>query len=152
ASVARHQGWDALMQYAYSEVSLSERGPPSNWHSFNDPSLLATLPAAALLYRRGDVKEASMTYVFAPSSKTLFFRSPSPKDSIALRTAPEVGKLVVALPHVRELPWVKSPNSYPINHVNIKDPSHSALGATDTYSRSDTGELTHDWGNGIYAI
>jgi hypothetical protein len=43
------QGWDALMQFAYSVDPLNSNGGPSAWQSFNDPALLATLPAAALL-------------------------------------------------------------------------------------------------------
>jgi hypothetical protein len=35
-------GWDALMQYAYSQVPLNAAGSPSNWHAFNDPALMAT--------------------------------------------------------------------------------------------------------------
>jgi hypothetical protein len=63
ASSVRYQGWDALMQYAYSQEPLTGPGGASNWEAYNDPSLLATLPAAALLYRRGDVQEAKTTYV-----------------------------------------------------------------------------------------
>ena len=58
AASASLQGWDAMMQYAYSQQALTNAGGPSNWHAFNDPALIATLPAAALLYRRGDVREA----------------------------------------------------------------------------------------------
>ena len=50
ASKAAHQGWDAMMQFAYAQNDLDSVGKPSNWHSHNDPALLASLPAAALLY------------------------------------------------------------------------------------------------------
>ena len=56
AASARYQGWDAVMQYAYAQQAMTNAGSASNWHAFNDPSLIATLPAAALLYRRGDVR------------------------------------------------------------------------------------------------
>ena len=63
AAVASYQGWDAPMQFAYSQEPLNGPGSPSNWQSYNDPALLETLPAAALMFRRGDVAEAKTTYV-----------------------------------------------------------------------------------------
>src|SRR5262249_40598938 len=91
AASASLQGWDALMQYAYTQGPLNDRGVPSNWHAFNDPGLLATLPAAALLYRRQDVREADSTYVYTPSERDLFYRGLSPDNTPALRTAAEKG-------------------------------------------------------------
>jgi len=67
ASSARLQGWDALMQFAYSQQPFAGGGSPSNWDAFNDPSLLATLPAAALLYRRGDVQEGQNHICICPN-------------------------------------------------------------------------------------
>ena len=107
AAAASLQGWDAMMQYAYSQQALSSRGSPSNWHAFNDPALIATLPAAALLYRRGHVQEARTTYVFAPGREQLFNRAISPANSVALRTAAEKGRLVIAMPRTPELPWLE---------------------------------------------
>ena len=73
ASSASLQGWDAVLQYAYAQVPLSSPGYASNWHAFNDPSLMATLPAAALLYRRQDVREADTTMFLLqrPSSSSI---------------------------------------------------------------------------------
>src|SRR5262249_56953045 len=93
ASSPSIQGWDALMQFAYSQQPLTSHGRPSNWDAFNDPALIATLPAAALLYRRHDVREADTTYVFAPTSDQLFNTLISPANSVALRTAAARGKL-----------------------------------------------------------
>ena len=92
AASASLQGWDAVMQYAYSQQPLSNRGSPSNWHAFNDPALIATLPAAALLYRRRHVQEAASTYVFAPGREQLFNQPISPANAVALRTAAEKGQ------------------------------------------------------------
>ena len=112
AGSASLQGWDALMQYAYSQQPTTNPGSPSNWHAFNDPALIATLPAAALLYRRNDIQEASTVYVFSPTREQLFNQVVSPKNAAALRTAAEKGKLMIALPQTRELPWLeKSRNS-----------------------------------------
>ena len=72
AASADLQGWDALMQFAYSQQKLASAGGPGNWDCFNDPGFLATMPAAALLYRRGDVRESATVYAFAPTPAQLF--------------------------------------------------------------------------------
>jgi len=151
ASSARLQGWDALMQFAYSQQPFAGGGSPSNWDAFNDPSLLATLPAAALLYRRGDVQEANITYVFAPTPDQLFNRLTSPTTSVALRTAVEKGKLVVAMPQTRELPWLEK-SQIPPGAQLITDPNQSLIKPDATYAVSDTGELRRDWAQGTYTI
>ena len=120
AGAADLQGWDALMQFAYSQQPLNSRGRAGDWDAFNDPALIATLPAAALLYRRHDAREARTTYVFAPTSTQLFDQLISPDNAVALRTAVEKGRLMIAMPPVRELPWLRpseippTPRSSPI--------------------------------------
>ena len=44
AGAADLQGWDALMQFAYSQQALDHRGRAANWDAYNDPALIATLP------------------------------------------------------------------------------------------------------------
>jgi hypothetical protein len=83
------------MQFAYAVEPLGSNGSPSPWQSFNDPALLATLPAAALLHRHHGVKEVNTVYVFAPTREQLFNQRVSPANSIALRSAAEKGRLVV---------------------------------------------------------
>jgi hypothetical protein len=151
ASSASYQGWDALMQYAYSQQTLASRGLPSNWDAYNDPALIATLPAAALLYRRGDVQEAKTTYVFAPAPDSLFDQLISPKTSVFLRTAVERGKLLVAMPQTKELPWLEK-SQIPTGSQLITDPNQSVISSDATYAVSDTGELRRDWDQGTYTI
>ena len=151
AGSASLQGWDALMQYAYSQVSFADRGGPSNWHAFNDPALLATLPAAALLYRRNDVREARTTYVFAPTPEQLFNHLISPTTSVALRTAAEKGKLTVAMPQTRELPWLEK-SQIPAGAKVMTDPNLSVIDGKASEAVSDTGELRRNWDQGIYTI
>ena len=151
AGAASLQGWDALMQFAYSQEPLNRGGAPSVWQSFNDPGLLATLPAAALLYRRKDVKEADTVYVFAPTAAQLFDRAISPANSIALRSATEKGKLVIALPQTRELPWLEK-SHVPAGAKVITDPDKSVIDAGASEAVSDTGELRRNWEQGIYTI
>ena len=139
------------MQYAYSQQPLDSRGRPSNWQAFNDPALMATLPAAALLYRRGDVRESDTVYAFAPSEAQLFDQPISPDNAVALRTAAEKGKLLMVLPSARELPWIeKSP--IPERATIIADPQRSLIESDAKSVTSDTGELHRDWEDGIFTI
>ena len=151
ASFASLQGWDALMQYAYSQQPTTNAGSPSNWDAFNDPALIATLPAAALLYRRNDVQEASSVYVFAPTREQLFNHVISPKNAVALRTAAEKGKLMIALPQTRELPWLEK-SQIPAGSKLITDPQLALIGVNAHEALSDTGELRRNWEDGVYTI
>jgi hypothetical protein len=151
ASTAKLQGWDALMQYAYSQTPLGGPAGASNWESFNDPGLLATLPAAALLYRRNDVREAQTVYVFAPTTDQLFNQLISPSNSVALRSAVERSKLVIAMPQTVELPWLEK-STIPVEAKIITDPNRSVIETDASEAASDTGELRHNWEQGIYTI
>ncbi|MDH4333602.1 MAG: hypothetical protein OEV89_13660, partial [Desulfobulbaceae bacterium] len=151
AGSASLQGWDALMEYAYSQVPLTSGGNPSNWHAFNDPALLATLPAAALLYRQGHVREATTTTVLALGRDNFFYRTVSAKNSVALRTAAEKGKLLIAMPKTKELPWLE-PSLIPKDATICNDPDKPLLAVQAPEVVSDTGELRRNWDKGIYTI
>lgn len=151
AAMASHQGWRALMHYAYSQESPRDQGSPSNWHSYNDPSLLPMLSAAALMYRRGDVREATTTYVYDPGAEAFFGQATSAGNSPALRTAAEQGKLLIAMPATPQLPWLKR-REPPAGAIIIKDPTRSLLPEGAQEATSDTGELTHNWAKGTYTI
>lgn len=151
AGAADLQGWDALMQFAYSQRPLDQRRRSGNWDAYNDPALIATLPAAALLYRRHDAQEARTTFVFAPTSEQLFDQLISPDNAVALRTAAEKGRLMIALPPVRELPWLM-PSQIPANAKVITDPQQALIANDAKEAVSDTGELTRNWQQGTYTI
>lgn len=152
AGTASHQGWDALMQYAYSQGALTEgKLATGDWHAYNDPGVIATLPAAALLYRRGDVRPAQTRYVFAPSADTLFNRSITPSSSVLLRTAMEKGMLQIAMPQTPQLPWLK-PSVIPPDAQVLRDPDQSLLDANAKQATTDTGEITRNWQQGVYTI
>ena len=152
AGTASHQGWDAIMQYAYSQQAFLEGWRRAdNWNAYNDPAMIATLPAAALLYRREDVRQANTRYVFAPSAETLFNRAITPANSVLLRTAMEKGRLQIALPQTPELPWLQ-PGAVPNDAQVLKDPDQSLLDANASESTSDTGELRRNWQQGLYTI
>jgi hypothetical protein len=151
ASAARLQGWDAVMLYAYAQIPLNDAGTPSNWHAFNDPALIATLPAAALLYRQGHVKESTATYVLAPDEEQLFYQSNSAESSIAARTASERGKLVIVMPKISELPWLTN-GGIPPGATVIHNLNQNMIGVNATETLTDTGEIRRDWSKGIYTI
>jgi hypothetical protein len=151
AASARHQGWSALMQYAYAQVPLQFDGKPSNWHAFNDPAMLASLPAAALLFRQGHVREASSTYVLAPTPAQLFDHPLGAGGTVAMRTAAERGRLVTVLPAVKALPWLQ-PGTAPAGAIRIDDLSTSFIGPDAVDIVSDTGELRRDWSLGLFTI
>lgn len=151
AANANLQGWDALMQYAYSQAAMDSVSVPSNWHAYSDPALIATLPAAALLFRQGHVRESTTTYALVLTPAQLFNQAVSSATSIALRTAAERGKLVIVLPATKELPWLEK-GTVPAGAVVITDPQRSLLPANATVVASDTGELRRNWDAGIYTI
>jgi hypothetical protein len=150
AATAAYQGWDAMMQFAYTQEPTRQNSP-SNWNSYNDPSLMAMMPAAALLYRERHVAEAKTTYVLDLDAETFFGRSVSPSTSVALRTAMERGKVLVAMPHVKELPWLQRAAN-PAGATVMTDPDRSMLPLDATQAVSDSGELTRDWGDGLFTI
>lgn len=151
AGAASHQGWDAMLQYAYTQEASTGPGSASNWHAHNDPALLATLPAAALMYRQGHVREASTTFVFDPGADQLFNQALSPANSAALRTAAEVGKLQVAMPATPALTWLT--RAAPAAGATVlRDPAASVLQPGATEATTDTGEITHNWSKGTYLI
>jgi len=152
AAAAALQGWDALMLFAYSQEAFTEqRSTPSIYHAYNDPALLATLPAAALLYRQGHVRQAATTYVFAPSAAELFQHADSPANSVALRTAAARGRLLIAMPKVPELAWLEA-SAIPAGAKVIRDPREPQIAIDSTEAVSDSGELRRNWDAGVFTI
>lgn len=144
------QGWDAMMQYAHAQASLNSQISPSNWHSANDPSLLVTLPAAALIYRRSDISESKTHYVFAPSSDQLF-RGVSPAKAGVLREASERGKLTLAIPPIRELPWLKA-SKMPQGATVIREAERISAEDTKRSNTADAGQFRRNWDQGTFFI
>jgi hypothetical protein len=152
ASLASLQGWNAVMHYAYSqEPFAADRSTPSIYHAYNDPGMMATLPAAALLYRQGHVREATTIRAFLPGGDALFNKEISANTSIALRTAAELGKLMVVMPGAKELPWLE-PGVVPLGAKIITEPRQSQLDVNATEVVSDTGELRRDWVSGVFTV
>lgn len=151
ASAARHQGWDAVSLYAYAQYPPEGSGRASSWQAFNDPSLVATLPAAALLYRQGHVRESAITYALAPDREQLFFQPNSSYNSVAARTSSELGKLALVMPAIAELPWLEK-GEIPQGSKVVRDLNQRMAGIASNDVTSGTGELRRNWSKGIYTI
>jgi hypothetical protein len=151
AGWASLQGWDAMMLYAYSQAPLDNASGPSNWHAFNDPALIGTLPAAALLYRQGQVQESPVVYAFTPTPDQLFNQALTPGNAAGLRTAAELGKLVIVMPKVKELPWLGQGTPPPGAKI-ITDPAKPLIPDTAEEAVADGGEVRRNWATGIYTV
>ncbi|HEX3847924.1 MAG TPA: hypothetical protein VHV81_11145 [Steroidobacteraceae bacterium] len=152
AAVGAMQGWDALLSFAYAYQPLTgERGEVSPFQQFDDATLLSVLPAAAVLYRQGHVAESRSVYVFEPGASDVFDRVISPATSVALRTASERGKLLIALPAVTQLPWLAA-SPVPAGATILRDSDRTLAPPQGSSIRADSGELEHDWGRGRFTI
>ncbi len=152
ASLASFQGWSALMLYGYAQVSLD--GPPrgNNWSSFTDPALMGAMPAAALLFRRGDVAPARKTARVLVAREDLYGKARTPRNSAALRTLPELHRMVLSLADVPELDWDGPSRPGPGPSFAVKDLDRSFPGKKAGRVVSDTGELVRDWKAGFQSI
>jgi hypothetical protein len=139
------------MQYAYAQEAIGNRATPSIYHAYNDPAMMASMPAAALLYRQAHVRESATTYVFAPGKDQLYAQSISAATSVALRTAAERGRLVIALPQTSELPWLEA-SPVPPGAKVITDPRQAQFNTTAAEVTSDSGELKRNWEQGTFMI
>lgn len=150
-AIAAMQEWSAVMQYAYATAGLGRTEGPGNYSASSDPAFIASLPIAALLYRRGDVRPAEKTYVLDLSPEQVT-STLSPENSRALRTIAETSKLRIGLPAIEALPWLK-PTETPDGAIEITDPQFDAIPAEQTDRVcSDTGEICRNWKSGILTI
>ncbi len=152
AAIASLQGWDALMGYNYAQSPLGVAPKrPTKWDQRVDPAQLGLGPAAALLYRRGDVSVAKETIAITPSVEALWNADASPKTAAALRTAPERSRMVVVLPGHPKLDW-DVPGKAPQGSVAVTDLAQDLLADDATSVRSDTGQIERDWQQGVLRI
>ena len=81
ASIAALQGWDAMMLYGYCQQPLSDKARVTSvWDTFADPAIMASMPAAALLFRNGHVAPAKKEYCLALSRDQMFGPSIRPES------------------------------------------------------------------------
>lgn len=153
AAKGSHQGWDSLLQYAYSQEGMNGGAyiKASNWHSYTDPSLLATMPAAALMFRRGDIKTGITPLLYSPSSDELFNTEITPSQAPAIRTASEIYKVQIAMPSTKELPWLK-PTMPSSSQTSLSNKNTLLINSNQLEATSDTQELTRNWDIGTYQV
>jgi hypothetical protein len=152
ASIAALQGWDALMMYGYTQQVLADQvGLTSVWDTLNDPTMMAMMPAAAMVYRNGHVSTARKHYTFALSPEQLFDTGLRPDTCTAARTLLEQSHFALGIPPIPQLPWLKQRDAPP-NATVIHNPAESFLSADAHSVTSDTGELSRDWEAGTQTI
>ncbi len=152
AALASFQGWDAVMLYGYAQVPLDRVPRPSNWSSFSDPALMGAMPAAALLYRRGDAARAKETARVLVGRDDLYYKARTPVNSAALRTLPEMHRMVLSLADIPELTWDKPSNPEPGPSFAVKNLDRDFLGKEADRTVSDTGEITRFWKAGFQVV
>jgi hypothetical protein len=129
-----------VMQYAYQQDPPgSSPARVDQWAAAHDPALMTQTPAAALLFRRGDVATAKRTYRLELDAATLYGSVVSPETSAAIRTLTEQSRLVIGLPDTPELGW----DTPPSRRAGRRHGSRPARSWSRTRPRwcSDTGEL-----------
>ncbi len=151
ASIANLQQWDALMLYGYSQLHLNSSNKGSNYSTFNDPSLMGLMPAAALLYRENHVSAAKKTYTLSPSRNDFFYKTQSPETSKTLRTLLEISRLNIKIPQTKELPWLE-PNKAAKDSIIIRDFQKDFIPKDQNFVESDTRELKRNWVQGTHTI
>jgi hypothetical protein len=144
-STAALQGWDGLSLYAYAQSRFS-RVSPVVWNAAADPAVASLLPAAALLYRRGDVAPARVQRTIALSPAQVWEDGLGPERHTALAEWVEQHRVVLALPRSPALPWLA-----PVG-TDRAAPEPAPERAAGAQIRSDTGELARDIAAGVQTI
>ena len=159
AAIASLQGWAAPMLYDYLQTKVEPPTKLDIWSTASDPALTALMPAAAIMFRRQDVRRATRTYRFAPAAQALYSGAISPETSATLRTLVERSRLVIALPHVPALTWEREgASTEDRGAITVTAPDRDFLDSPATPAErvhqvvSDTGELSRDWATGIETV
>lgn len=151
AALASLQGWDAPMMFVYANNPVSKRPQIQPGVTYNDPAITAVIPAAAVAFRRGDIRPAELHYVLRLTPEQLFNRRLDAASSATIRTLVERSRISLALPDTRELGWDRA-TSIPSEALILDDPDKDHLPPDQTFVESDTGELQRDWVRGRMTI
>ncbi|MBC8069458.1 MAG: glycosyl hydrolase family 5 [Deltaproteobacteria bacterium] len=151
AAISALQGWDAPLLYCHVQDALAPPQSVSMFSGWVDPAITALMPAAAVMYRRGDIAPARETIVLAPSEADAYGRARNPFNSAALRTGFERSRVVIALPDSDALDWDK-PAARPAGATVVTDMDRDLLPEGSTRVVSDTGEIARDFAEGIINI
>jgi len=151
ASISALQGWDAPMIYNYSQRAFGKPTRQGTWSTFSDVAITGIMPAAALMYRRGDVSDAAKSYCIMLDKESLYYRSSHPKNMASLRTLVERSKVTIGLPDTKELDWDEQ-TRVQADEKLITDIDIDFIPAGREFVCSDTGELTRNWVKGYQTI
>lgn len=150
-ATAALQGWDAVMLYVYASMPLHAPERLEIWSSWDDPAILAMMPAAALMFRRGDVAPARERYAIALDRATVLDRSSHAQNLATVRSLVERSEVRVVLPSLPELPWLRG-TTVPEGATVLDDPDRDHLDGSAVAIVSDTGELRRDWAVGVHTV
>ena len=151
ASLAAFQGWDAMMIYNYSQGGFSTKSRLDKWSTYSDLAYTGLMPAAALIYRRGDVEPGKKHYVLKLDPRKPYYTTLKTSNLTTVRTLLEQSQISLALSAVKENPWLKA-TKIPSDAVVISDTDHDYLPSGQTFAASDTGQLKHDWAKELQTI
>jgi hypothetical protein len=130
AAIASLQSWNGLTVYTYRHSSSVPVDTLTGaFETFNDPARFGLFPAAAAMFRRGDVAPArSRTTVAIPEEMAVAASSPGPWNIPAFRALPEITGLQTAV------------TGTPPNTGPVLEPYDEADEPEDVRA-SDTGQL-----------
>ena len=149
AAVSALQGWQAPMLYAYQTGAFEPQTKPFEWSVSFDPAVMATMPNAALLFRRGDVMPAREHYRVELDADTLFGSNAAPQSSRAVRTLVERSRVSIGLPAVDPLRWDRKHRD---QGVAVSDLQRDFQPPSTSVVQSDTGQLRRDFQRGVYTV
>lgn len=151
AAAGALQSWDAMLLYAYTSIPIAPPRRPEVWSSLFDPAAMVMMPAAALMFRRGDVAPAREHYALTLDRAAVFERALDPQRLATVRSVAERSELRIVLPQIAELDWMKG-TTVPEGATVLVDPDVDALEPAATRVESDTGEIVHDWALGTHTV
>ena len=153
ASIAALQGWDAMMLYGYCQQPLSDKTRVTSvWDTFADPAMMASMPAAALLFRNGHVAPAKKGILPGPLARP-DVRPVDPARIVPRGTHADGAESLHAR-HSGRPPSSSgsSRRSCPLAANMIHDPEQSFLSNDARAVTSDTGQIRRDWDAGVQTI
>lgn len=152
ASISSLQGWDALMIYDYGDLPFSRaRNRPQRFATYADPALTGAMPAAAIAFRRQDIRPAEKEYCLMLSREQVYFQGLDVASSLTARTLMEQSKFTIGLPDVPELGWDTETKPDP-SVIILTDVNRNFLPSGQQFVESDTGEIHRDWSTGVHLI
>ncbi|MBZ0262565.1 MAG: hypothetical protein K8F90_18435 [Hyphomicrobiales bacterium] len=150
AALASFQDWNAPMEYGYYQSRLENPGRLTQFEFAIDPTLLAMMPAGALIFRQQHVKPGPSVNYLRPTPAEFIDAALSPVTSRAIRTLTEARRWRLALPALKELDWFK-PVAAGQGENLITDMAADFSGGGDTVC-AETGDFCRNWRRGIFTV